>query len=78
MSAALGVLYLVCIALAAIGFETRGLESELRFGIFIALIGAGYATLRALERRASRREADAARAAAGRAELAPAQNQAAG
>ena len=57
------VLYAICTALAAVGFETRALASDLRFGIFGALVAAGYAALRVLERRASRLEADAARAA---------------
>jgi UDP-GlcNAc:undecaprenyl-phosphate GlcNAc-1-phosphate transferase len=78
VSEALVVLYLVCIALASIGFQTRGLGSDLRFGIFALLLAAGYAGLRALERRAARREADAARAAQARAELAPVRNRAAG
>lgn len=75
---ALGVLYLVCIALASIGYQTRALESELRFGIFGLLLAAGYATLRGLERRAVRREADAARAAEASSGLARAQNRAVG
>jgi UDP-GlcNAc:undecaprenyl-phosphate GlcNAc-1-phosphate transferase len=78
VSEALGILYVVCVALAWIGFQTRSLRSELRFGIFALLLAAGYATLRALERRAARREADAARAAQTGAELARAQNRAAG
>jgi len=61
----LAVLYAVCIALAVIAMETRGTGSSLRWGLFLGLIGAGYAALRALERRALRRDTEiAARAAA--------------
>jgi UDP-GlcNAc:undecaprenyl-phosphate GlcNAc-1-phosphate transferase len=79
VSVSLLILYLVCIALALIGFQTRGIESELRFALFGVLIASGYAGVRALERRALRREADAARAAQAAApELAQARNRAAG
>jgi UDP-GlcNAc:undecaprenyl-phosphate GlcNAc-1-phosphate transferase len=57
------VLYAICVALAAIGFQTRALGGNLRFGIFGALVLAAYAALRVLERRAARLEADAARVA---------------
>jgi len=73
------VLYGICIALAAVGFQTRALGSELRFGIFGALVAAGYAALRVLERRATRLEADAARVAGtASAELPSAEHRAAG
>ena len=79
VSAALVVLYLVCVALAVIGFQTRGLDSELRFAVFGGLLVAGYAALRVLERRAARREARAAAAAAVESgELAPGEQRAAG
>src|SRR5262245_1207352 len=74
---ALVVLYAICIALAAIGFGTRGLATDLRFGLFAVLVAAGFAALRMLERRAARLEAVAARAGAP-AELAPAEHRAAG
>ncbi|HTO53750.1 MAG TPA: MraY family glycosyltransferase [Myxococcota bacterium] len=70
------VLYAICVALAAIGFETRAFASDLRFGIFGVLVAAGYGALRLLERRASRIEADAARAALASAEeITPATEQ---
>ncbi len=78
VGAALGVLFLVCIALASIGFQTRALRSELRFGIFGLSLAAGYAALRVLERRAARREADAARVAEASAAPARAEQRAAG
>jgi UDP-GlcNAc:undecaprenyl-phosphate GlcNAc-1-phosphate transferase len=56
------VLYAVCVALAVIGFSTRGFVPELRFGLFAFLLTASFAALRLLERRAARLEADAARA----------------
>jgi len=56
----LAVLYAVCIALAVIGLGTRDESSTLRWGLFAALIAAGYATLRALERRAARRDSELA------------------
>jgi UDP-GlcNAc:undecaprenyl-phosphate GlcNAc-1-phosphate transferase len=71
------VLYGVCVALAAIGFGTRGLVAELRFGLFALLLLTGFASLRALERRAARLEADAARAA-GEPGIAAAEHRAAG
>ena len=74
---ALVVLYAICLALAAIGFGTRGLATDLRFGLFAVLVAAGFAALRMLERRAARLEAVAARAGAP-AELAPAEHRAAG
>jgi UDP-GlcNAc:undecaprenyl-phosphate GlcNAc-1-phosphate transferase len=77
VSEALGVLYMVCVALASIGFQTRTFRSELRFGIFGLLLAAGYAALRVLERRAARREADAARVAEASAEPARAEHRAA-
>jgi len=77
VGAALVVLYAICVALAAIGFGTRGFASEIRFGLFALLLVSGFAALRLLERRATRLEADAARAAVG-AELAPAEHRAAG
>jgi len=58
------VLYGLCIGLASIGFQTRALSTDLRFGLVAALLAAGYTALRALERRAARREAEVARAAA--------------
>jgi len=54
------VLYAVCVALAAIGLGTRDARSELRWGLFLALVAAGYSALRVLERRATRREAEIA------------------
>jgi O-antigen ligase len=61
----LAVLYAVCIALAVIALGTRDVGSSPRWGLFFGLIGAGYAALRALERRAARRDRDlAARLAA--------------
>jgi EamA domain-containing membrane protein RarD len=73
------VLYAICVALAGVGFQTRAIGSNLRFGIFALLVAAGYAALRVLERRAARLEADAARAAeANAAELARAEHRAAG
>jgi UDP-GlcNAc:undecaprenyl-phosphate GlcNAc-1-phosphate transferase len=75
---ALAVLYGVCVFLAAIGLATRGAGSGLRWGLFVALIAAGYAGLRALERRAARREADAAALARAEAPLADAGRRAAG
>ena len=57
------VLYTLCVALASVGFQTRAMSTELRFGLVAALLAVGYATLRALERRASRREAEVARVA---------------
>jgi len=56
----LAILYAVCIALAVIGLGTRDESSTLRWGLFAALIAAGYATLRALERRAARRDTELA------------------
>jgi len=56
----LGVLYAICIALAVIGLGTRGASSGLRWGLFFGLVGTGFAALRALERRAARREAETA------------------
>jgi len=79
VSASLVILYLVCIALASVGFQTRGVDSEFRFALFGGLIASGYACVRVLERRALRLEADAARAAeAASPELAQARNRAAG
>jgi UDP-GlcNAc:undecaprenyl-phosphate GlcNAc-1-phosphate transferase len=75
---ALAVLYGVCVLLAAIGLATRGAGSGLRWGLFVALVAAGYAGLRALERRAARREADAAALARAEAPLADAGRRAAG
>jgi UDP-GlcNAc:undecaprenyl-phosphate GlcNAc-1-phosphate transferase len=73
------VLYAICVALAAVGFQTRAIGSELRYGIFGALVAAGYAALRILERRAGRLEASAARAAeAVETKLASAEHRAAG
>ncbi len=63
VGASLVVLYAVCIGLATIGFGTRDLAPEIRFGLFAILLTAGFSALRTLERRAARREADAARAA---------------
>ena len=54
------VLYAVCIALAVIGLGTRDASSSLRWGLFAGLVAAGYAALRALERRAARRDSDLA------------------
>jgi hypothetical protein len=54
----LAVLYAVCIALAVVGLGTRDESSTLRWGLFAVLIAAGYATLRALERRAARRDSE--------------------
>jgi UDP-GlcNAc:undecaprenyl-phosphate/decaprenyl-phosphate GlcNAc-1-phosphate transferase len=51
------VLYALCVALASVGFETRAMSTELRFGLVAGLLVAGYACVRALERRALRREA---------------------
>ncbi len=56
----LAVLYAACIGLAAIGLGTREASSSLRWGLFVGLIGAGYAALRALERRALRRDLEIA------------------
>lgn len=56
----LAVLYAVCVALAVVGLGTRDVNSTLRWGLFLALIGAGFASLRALERRASRRDLEVA------------------
>ncbi len=56
--ASLAVLYSVCVVLALVGLGTREAPSALRWGLFLALIGAGYVVLRLLERRAARREAD--------------------
>lgn len=79
VSWSLVILYLLCLALASLGFQTRGIESEVRFALFGLLIGAGYAAVRVLERRAQRLERDAARAAeATGAELQRAENRAAG
>ncbi len=50
------VLYGICIALAVIGLGTRDADSSLRWGLFLGLIGAGYAALRVLERRAASRD----------------------
>ncbi len=50
------VLYSVCIGCAAVGLGTRGISSTLRWGLFLALIFVGFAALRALERRALRRD----------------------
>jgi UDP-GlcNAc:undecaprenyl-phosphate GlcNAc-1-phosphate transferase len=57
------ILYGLCIVLASVGFQTRAMSTELRFGLVAALLAVGYAALWALERRAARREAEAARAA---------------
>jgi hypothetical protein len=54
------VLYALCIVLASLGLETRAMSTELRFGLVAALLVSGYVALRALERRAGRREAEAA------------------
>lgn len=56
VSESLAVLYAVCIALAAVGLGTREASTTLRWGLFLALICAGFASLRALERRALRRD----------------------
>ncbi|HXX49248.1 MAG TPA: MraY family glycosyltransferase [Myxococcota bacterium] len=72
------VLYALCIALASLGLETRAMSTELRFGLVAALLVAGYASLRALERRAARREAEAALAAAEEPQLAESSHRAAG
>ncbi|MFI5314382.1 MAG: MraY family glycosyltransferase [Myxococcota bacterium] len=73
------VLYALCVALASVGLQTRAMSTELRFGLVAALLGFGYAALRALQRRAERREAVAARAAeAEAAELARGSHRAAG
>ena len=74
------VLYAICVALAAIGLSTRSINGDLRFAIFGGLIAAGYGTLRLLERRASRIEADAAARAAqvGSVPLSEAEHRAAG
>jgi len=73
------VLYALCIALASLGLETRAMSTELRFGLVGALLVSGYAALRALERRAARREARAALAASGQQpELASSSHRAAG
>jgi len=56
----LAVLYAACILLSAVGLATRGASSGLRWGLFAVLIAAGFGGLRFLERRAARREADAA------------------
>jgi UDP-GlcNAc:undecaprenyl-phosphate GlcNAc-1-phosphate transferase len=78
VTGALCVLYAVCLALASIGFQTRGLPSELRFGLLGLLLALGFAALRVLERRAARREAEVARAAEARSELVRAEHRAAG
>lgn len=57
---ALAVLYAACVVLASLGLGTRAAGSGMRWGLFVGLIALGYGSLRALERRASRREADAA------------------
>ena len=62
VGSSLVVLYAVCVALAVIGFSTRGFAPEVRFGLFAFLLTASFAALRVLERRAARLEADAARA----------------
>ena len=73
------VLYALCIGLASLGLQTRAMSTELRFGLVAALLVVGYAALRALERRATRREAEAALAAASaQAELAQSSHRAAG
>jgi UDP-GlcNAc:undecaprenyl-phosphate GlcNAc-1-phosphate transferase len=54
----LAVLYAVCVALAAVGLGTRDASTALRWGLFLALVAAGFAALRMLERRATRREAE--------------------
>ncbi|HTO70248.1 MAG TPA: MraY family glycosyltransferase [Myxococcota bacterium] len=54
------VLYALCIVLASLGLQTRAMSTELRFGLVAALLVSGYVALRALERRAGRREAEAA------------------
>jgi len=65
--------------LASLGLETRAMSTELRFGLVGALLVSGYAALRALERRAARREAQAALAASGQQpELASSSHRAAG
>jgi UDP-GlcNAc:undecaprenyl-phosphate GlcNAc-1-phosphate transferase len=74
----LAVLYGACVLLAAIGLGTRAASSGVRWGLFFGLIAAGYAGLRALERRATRREADAAALARAEAPLADAGRRAAG
>ena len=56
VSESLAVLYAVCIALAAVGLGTREASTTLRWGLFLVLIFAGFASLRALERRALRRD----------------------
>jgi UDP-GlcNAc:undecaprenyl-phosphate GlcNAc-1-phosphate transferase len=61
---ALAVLYGACIVLSGVGLATRSASSGLRWSLFAGLIALGYGGLRALERRASRREADAAIATA--------------
>jgi UDP-GlcNAc:undecaprenyl-phosphate GlcNAc-1-phosphate transferase len=76
VGASLVILYAICVALAAVGFGTRSFATEIRFGLFALLLVAGFAALRLLERRATRLEADAARAARG-GELAPAEHRAA-
>ncbi|HXZ84228.1 MAG TPA: hypothetical protein VEI82_01950, partial [Myxococcota bacterium] len=63
----------------SLGLQTRALSTELRFGLVGALLVAGYTALRALERRAARREALAALAASGeQARLAQSSQRAAG
>ena len=52
----LAVLYTICIGLAVVGLRTRDASSSLRWGLFVGLIGAGFAALRGLERRAARRD----------------------
>ena len=54
------VLYAVCVMLAVIGLGTRNASSTLRWGLFVGLVAAGYAALRALERRAVRRDSELA------------------
>jgi UDP-GlcNAc:undecaprenyl-phosphate GlcNAc-1-phosphate transferase len=75
------VLYSLCLGLAALGFTTRALSAELRWGMFLGLIALGYVGLRVLERRAAKREARVAALAANAApasELAATDRQAAG
>lgn len=52
----LAILYAVCIVLAVVGLGTREAGTTLRWGMFLVLVCAGFASLRALERRALRRD----------------------
>ncbi|MGH9889136.1 MAG: MraY family glycosyltransferase, partial [bacterium] len=56
----LAVLYAVCVALAGVGLGTRDASTALRWGLFLALVAAGFGALRMLERRATRREMELA------------------